>query len=196
MENLKKVHIDPELPKSTFFHIGQDIRKSGSGYPNVYKSTIKKDYRAYGNIMRQSRIPSPKSAEVFSVDARINEQKSLTACHFAKHSATKRTMLSDVAKLALGTKNLTKMNVDGTVMSFDTTHQVYFPTRVLEKVKAGNDLMKSYISLGKMMSCGDRFLCYYVSNTLILCKNILITCLHGLHLDKRQWVEEHKFGYF
>ncbi|CAB4006478.1 Hypothetical predicted protein [Paramuricea clavata] len=148
MEIIKKSHLDPALPKSTFHHIGQDIKKSDSTCENIYKSSIKRDFPALGYVTRQSRIPSPKSAKIFSVEARINEQKSLTATHFAKQNVTERATLSEVAKLASGTKNLMKMDVDNRAMSFDTTNKLYFPARVLEMVKGKDDMMRSSIPQG------------------------------------------------
>lgn len=154
MEIIKKSHLDPSLPKSTFHHIGQDIKKSDSTCENIYKSSIKRDFPALGYVTKQSRIPSPKSAKIFSVEARINEQKSLTATHFAKRTVTERATLSEVAKLAFGTKNLMKMDVDNRAMSFDTTNKLYFPARVLEMVKGKDDMMRSSIPQGMLSGSG------------------------------------------
>ena len=165
MDILKKSHQDPALPKSTFFHIGQDKRERlNRPYTNIYKSTIKDDYPAVQLVTKQSRVPSPEQAKVFTVDRRINEQKSLTASHFGPQGQTERTTLSEVAKLGLGTKNLTKMDVDDRAMSFDTTHKVYFPPRVSEKVKGlkGNMCNTSYITKGRIL---DFFL--YAVETLL-----------------------------
>ena len=152
MDILKKSHQDPALPKSTFFHIGQDKRERlNRPYTNIYKSTIKDDYPAVQLVTKQSRVPSPEQAKVFTVDRRINEQKSLTATHFGPQGPTERTTLSEVAKLGLGTKNLTKMDVDDRAMSFDTTHKVYFPPRVSEKVKGRNMCNTSYIPEGRIL---------------------------------------------
>ena len=150
MEIVEKSPLDPALPNSTFFHIGQDLTKAKSSCKNVYQSTIMSDYPAVSLTTRRSRVPSPKPANIFSREGRINEHKSLTATHFVNHPVTERLALSEVAKLGLGTKNLTKMEMGSTAMSFDTSHKVYFPARVFEKVKAENDLMKSSIPQGKL----------------------------------------------
>ncbi len=146
MEIIKKPHFYPTLPESTFSHIGQDLKKNDS---TIYTSTIKEDYAAFSNITKQRRFPSPKQADIFSVESQINEQKSLTATHFVKQTARERTTLADVAKLAFGSKNLLKMNVDNRAMSFDTSHKVYFPARVLEKVPGKQDMMTSSIPQGR-----------------------------------------------
>ncbi|XP_028411202.1 uncharacterized protein LOC114533802 [Dendronephthya gigantea] len=149
MEIIEKFPIDPALQDSTFSHIGQDKKRKKSTCQNIYESTIKKDYPPLGFVSKQDRLPSPKPAKIFSVDSQINEQRSLTATHFVKQSTTERTKLSEVAKLVLGTKNLTKMDVDNnSTMAFDTTHKVYFPVRISEKVKRKEDMMKSSIPQG------------------------------------------------
>lgn len=155
MDILKKSHQDPALPKSTFLHIGQDRRELNPPCKNIYKSTIKDDYPAIQLVTKRNRVPSPEQAKVFTVDRRINEQKSLTATHFGQQRPTERTTLSEVAKLGLGTKNLTKMDFDDRAMCFDTTHKVYFPPRVFEKVESqrGDMCSISYIPEGK----GPRF---------------------------------------
>jgi hypothetical protein len=148
MEIEKESYVDPTMPDSTFFHIGQDIKKSTC--QSIYKSTVKNDYPSFAYTTKQSRVPSPEQADIFSVEAQINEQKSLTATHFVKQSLAERTPLSKVAKLAFGTKNLIKMDVDNRAMCFDTTHKVYFPARVSEKVKGKDDMMISNIPQGRL----------------------------------------------
>ena len=141
MDILKKSHQDPAMPKSTFLHIGQDRRRTNSACKNMYKSTIKDDYPAIRLVGKRSRVPSPEQAKILSVERRINEQKSLTATHFAPQTQMERTTLSDVAKLGLGTKNLTKMDVDNRILYFDTSHKEYFPVRALEKVESFKEKM-------------------------------------------------------
>ena len=148
MEIIEKFPIDPAFQDSTFSHIGQEIKGGKSTCKNIYESTIKKDYPSLGFVLKQGRLPSPKPANIFSVDPQINEQRSLTASHFVKQPTAERAKLSEVAKLVLGTKNLTKMDVDKNTMSFDTTHKVYFPVRVSEKAKGKDDMMNSSIPQG------------------------------------------------
>ena len=145
----KKFYVDPTQPDSTFSHIGQHIKKSNSTCQTIYKSTIKEDYPSFRYIAKQSRVPSPEQADLLSAEPQINELKSLTATHFVKQQLSERTTLSDVAKLTFGTKNLIKMDADNKAICFDTTHKIYFPARVSEKVKR-KDMMISNIPQGRL----------------------------------------------
>ena len=169
MKIKKKFYVDPTQPDSTFSHIGQDIKKLDSTCQTMYKSTIKEDYPSFGYIAKQSRVLSPKQADFLSAEVPINELKSLTATHFVKQGLSERTALSDVAKLAFGTKNLMKMDADNRAICFDTTHKIYFPARVLEKVKGKDDMMISNIPQGRLLNYFLFVFLFFVYTTLINC---------------------------